>query len=678
MKLNIHNKIEIKTQNKTLCYFNTIFNNIYEKIANLESFFDKIAIGNGFCEDFLSNFHLGNFLCVSDFENISSQLDPANNEIFVTKSIKLKTENFNSKYITEAGITSNFADKNNPEIYNYFSFISDDYPDGIDISNEEEIVISVTLYLTISSTSLGLLTRGDNPFIKLLLGLGCNKKEIYVARGLDLSNNELIFHTNTYKNEKYLCSISYDTTDNVLKLNFSGDLSSGEVNEIVFILDDIVFARINTRLLAQELVSTKSFTAKSSYVIDLGVGVDNVKSVYNTYLSQDETNYFVVKYANNFAAKTHLPFNNLFDINTPRFLSLDGDKLFFILNDIVYLYKNSNYNVEFIFAINLHISDILKITSFDNFVFVFTKTSPYIYAYKIVNNTLVRCNIDLSSFEDLSVLETYTLIDIVQGKNGTFMLGFVVPIDDLTDAYTLYLTFDNNSNSFVYESHLKTSTYLFTYMLPFHKNNFSDAQITYVQAGATSSKCRRAIHSIDKTSTDGYNVTAYYYTYATTNICVKTRAVVVEKSITPNLWLYYYPQIYRFNLAQLGDADKNYISTNLLYLIQKLPDSTYRAYNLVGYSTPEIFSKGIPSEIDQTKILYVEFLIDTVLFFMDDPDEPIIAYNLEIVGTCLENVTTKSQAYDVTYSKIIGLGSNGKGVTAKFAAKINVWFFLIN
>ena len=252
------------------------------------------------------------------------------------------------------------------------------------------------------------------------------------------------------------------------------------------------------------------------------------------------------------------------------------------------------------------------------------------------------------------------------------MLGFVVPIDDLTDAYTLYLTFDSSLNLFVYESHLKTSTYLFTYMLPFHKNNFSDAQIIYIQAGATSSKCRRAIHSIDKTSTDGYNVTAYYYTYATTNVCVKTRAVVVEKSITPNLWLYYYPQVYRFNLAQLGDADKNYISTNLLYLIQKLPDSTYRAYNLVGYNSPEIFSKGIPSEIDQSKILYVEFLIDTVLFFMDDPDEPIIAYNLDIVGTCIENVSTKSQTYDVTYSKIIALGNNGKGVTAKFAAKINV------
>ena len=212
----------------------------------------------------------------------------------------------------------------------------------------------------------------------------------------------------------------------------------------------------------------------------------------------------------------------------------------------------------------------------------------------------------------------------------------------------------------------------FIYMLPFHKNNFSDAQMIYLQPGASSSACRRAVHNLDKTTSDGYNVTAYYYTYATTNICVKTRAVVVEKSLNPNLWLYYYPQIYRFNLSQLGEAEKNYISTNLLYLIQKLPDSTYRAYNLVGYDTPELFSNGIPTEIDQSKILSVEFLIDTVLFFMDDPNEPIVAYNLNLVGTCLENVTSKKQSYEVIYTKLETLGGISTGVTAKFAANITL------
>lgn len=671
MTLNLHNKINININGKSLTFYNTIFNNIFEKIANLDTFFDKLAIGNGFCENFNNNYHLGNFVLLSNFISSSHQFDPSENEVFFTKTLSINSKNINSNYITEAGITSKNANENNPEIYNYFSFINEEFPNGIYVGGDEEILISVKIYLNVNSLSNGLLTKGDNPFVKLLLGGGCNNKELFVARGNDLSNNEFIHRSNSYLNQKYPCSISHNTNDNVLKLEFSGDLSTGVTNEIVFILDDIVFARINTKILNKETTHTDSFLSKACYVIDLGIDVSKIESVYNTNTSQYESNYYKVNYANNFAAKTHLPFNNLFDINTPRFLSLDGDKLFFILNDIVYLYKNINYNIESVFAINLQIQNIFKITSFDDFVFVFTKTAPCVHAYKISNNTLVKCNLDLSNFDSLSILETFTLIDIVQGKNGLFMLGFVVPNGESTDAYSIFLTYDEE-NGFVFESYLKTSNYVFTYMLPFHKNNFSDAQIIYLQAGQTSSKCRRAVHGIDKSSSDGYNVTAYYYTYSTINLCVKTRAVVVEKSITPNLWLYYYPQVYRFNLAQLGDAEKNYISTNLLYLMQKMPDGSYKAYSLVGYDNPEIFSKGIPSEIDQSKIIYIEFLIDTVLFFMNDPNEPIVAYNLDIVGTCLENVTTKNQTYNVTYTKQTPLGGASKGVSAKFSADISV------
>ena len=678
MKLNLHNELRIKIADKEFKFFNTIFSNIYQKIANFDTFFDKIAIGNGFCENFSNNYYLNKFLYLDNFQEVSSQLDPSKYEIYIKKSLTVDPKNIPSTHITEMGITSNDCDENNPEIYNYFSFISNELPNGIDISSGDEIIISVIIYLTINSTSVGLLTKGDNPFLKLLLGGGSNTKDILVARGNDLSNNEFINRTNDYLNEKYPCKISYNIADNVLSLQCSGDLKTGETNEIVFILDDVIFARVNTKLLNQEYSLTGNFSSKTNYVIDLGVDISGVQSIFNITFETYETDYYIVKYANNFSTKTHLPFNNLFDVNTPRFLSLDGDKLFFILNDIIYLYKNTNYNIEFVFAINLQIQNILKITAFDDFVFVFTQASPCIHAYKIKENTLVQCNIDLSGFEHLSTLVNFTLIDIVQGKNGTFMLGYVIPNDTMTDAYTLYLTFDDDTNSFNYDTYLTTSNYTFTYMLPFHKNNFSDAQMIYLQAGATSSKCRRAIHTIDKTSSDGYNITAYYYTYATTHLCVKTRAVVVEKSVTPNLWLYYYPQVYRFNLAELSDATKNYISTNLLYLIQKLTDGTYRGYNLVGYNTPEIFANGFPKDLDQSKILHIEFLIDTVLFFMDDENEPIVAYNLDIVGTSIENVSTKNQEYSIIYSKKETLGSNTKGVTAKFLAKVNVWFFLIN
>ncbi len=678
MKLNYHNEIKLKIGNKDYKFHNTMFNNIYQKIANFDTFFDKIAIGSGNNEIFSSNFKLGNFELSENLTIASIQTNPSNNEIFIQKNATINPENINVNYITEAGISSNLDDETNPDIYNYFSFISEDTPEGIDISSKEPIIITVTIYLSVISNSLGLLTTGENPFLNLILGNGCTEKNIYVARGDNLSNNEFISHPNTYVGEKYLCSFSHNITDNVLNLTFEGDLKTGETNEIVFILDNIVFARINTYVLQANDSITADFTSTNSYVIDLGLDVSSVESVYNNYLVKDETNYFVVKYANNFSTKTVLPFNNLFNNNTRRFLSLDGDKIFFILNDIIYMYQNINYKVEQVFAINLQIQNIFKLTAFDDFVFIFTQTSPCIHAYKIINNTLVQCSVDLSSFEHLSVLETFTHIDIVQGNNGTFMMGFIVPSSAITTAYTLFLTYNENTNTFTFDDYLTKGGYTLTFMLAFHKNNFSDAQFIYLQAGATSSKCRRVVHTIAKSASDGYNITAYYYTSATTSICVKSRAVVMEKSTTPNFWLYYYPQVYRFNLSEFSDAEKSYISTNLLYLIQKMKDGTYRAYNLVGYDNPEAFSKGMPPEIDESKILSVEFLIDTVLFFMDDEAEPIIAYNLNIVGTCVENVSTKNQSYTVNYNIKKTLGSPTKGVTAKLAVNINVWFFLTN
>ena len=121
MKLNLHNEINIKIGKNNFKFYNTIFTNIYTKIANLESYFDKIAIGTGICENFSDNYYLKKFLYIAEFENISSQFNPSNNEIFLTKTVKIKTENINSKYITEAGITAKNCDVNNPEIYNYFS-----------------------------------------------------------------------------------------------------------------------------------------------------------------------------------------------------------------------------------------------------------------------------------------------------------------------------------------------------------------------------------------------------------------------------------------------------------------------------------------------------------------------------------------------------------------------------
>lgn len=670
MKINYHNKISIHYGNKDYIFFNTMLDSIYSKIANFESFVDKIAIGSGISEDFSNNFKLSKFITSSTLETETLQNNLFAGDLFVKKNAVIKTQNLNCKYITEAGISSNLDDEANPTIYNYFSFISDNTPNGIEISSGEDLIITVTIYLNLTSDSAGLFTAGDNPFIKFLLGSGTDNNKIYIARGNDFSENVLVERSNDFLNEKIECTISSTIQDGI-SISISGDLNTGETNEIVFFLGEKVFARLNTLTLQKNTQSTESFSSKKNNIIDIGQNIVSVEKVYNNSTASDETNYFLVDYAINFSSKTPFQFNNLFSANTTRFISKDGDKLLFLVDDIIHVYRNSNYNVEHVASANFQIKNIIKLVCFDSFIFIFTKTQPYVYAYLITSNGFSKCNLNLTAFEHYSNLATFTNIDIVQGKNGTFMLGFIAPVNGTT-AYTLYLTYDESSKTFSYIKYVSSNQDNYVYLLAFHKNNFSDAQIIYLRPGASSSQCFRAVHALDGTITTSYNVTSYYYTYATTSICVKSRAVVIEKDANPNFWLYYYPQIYRYSNTIFSQAEKNYISTNLHYLMQKLSDGTFRIYNLIGYTKPEIFSNGLPTDIDQSKILDVEFLTDTVLFFMDDENEPILAYNLNINSTCIENVTTQNSAYTITLTRKSVLGGDSQGVLATLSINITI------
>ena len=65
-----------------------------------------------------------------------------------------------------------------------------------------------------------------------------------------------------------------------------------------------------------------------------------------------------------------------------------------------------------------------------------------------------------------------------------------------------------------------------------------------------------------------------------------------------------------------------------------------------------------------------EFLIDTVLFFMDDENEPIVAYSLNDDSYCIENVSTNEDSYLVNLTKQKVLGENNEGVSATLAVNI--------
>ena len=133
---------------------------------------------------------------------------------------------------------------------------------------------------------------------------------------------------------------------------------------------------------------------------------------------------------------------------------------------------------------------------------------------------------------------------------------------------------------------------------------------------------------------------------------------------------------FEYNLPLLSNEKKNYISPTLDYIIQEFDNKKFDIYNLVGYETPEMFVDNIDSIVNANDIVDFEFLKDTLLIFVQNSDQ-IIAYNLNLVKTQIENVSEKNTSYQVTYNKYNKLGSNNNTIIINLTTRISLWYFQI-
>ncbi len=670
MKFQFHNKVEITFQNKTYTYFNKMLPSVFDELKNFKSFFSHIALGVG--NSF--NFNESSCKLTNHFITKSAICEKLQNNIcngtpFIKKSITITKNEMNNKYITELGITN--STEANPTIFNYISLISNEFPIGISPSENEEVLISVYLYLDITSGNNCLLTGGNNKFISFLLGNGLDEN-IYAARGNNLSTNNISLFCEQPILEKTLCNIQSTKLENFLTFTFSADLSKNKTYEVKFLTNNHPFARLNLLDFKPKFNESLSIFPKECYVLDLGEDISNITSIINNSNNSTETGCFTKQYAKEFGDKISVPFFNYFNNQTPRFLSKDDNKIFFVNEDSIFGYLNQNYQLNKLDCGDIIIDEISNIISFDNFIFIASNKEPYLSCYLLdSNNTYNDIKLDTSSSDFDGVINDILHIDITISHTGILMISIIAKSNN--HGYTYYYKFDNALNNFKYDSFIK-SEHNFSYILSMYKNNFTDARVMFLEEGEYSSDCRLVTHFADKTFEDIYTVLSYFYTKDTKQLYTKNRGVIVEKTTSPKLKLFYYPQVYEYELPLISDEDDNFISTNLLYLIQKRGEK-YSIFNLIGYNEPKEFDGGFPTYINQSKILDFEFLDDTLLIFMDDENEPIIALNLKLNGTLVENISSIDTAYTASVSKYDIVGKN-EGVIATFMATISLWYFL--
>ena len=675
MNLKLHNKVEVVAGDKKLCFYNTMLKSVQQKFQNRQSFNEFLAIGTGTGEHSADNYKLLSHLKTFplELEFLQDDVSVSEDDLYVKKSVLIDDDSLVGKNITEVGLTDELSD--NPTIYNYISLVSEESPNGFLIEKSCPILISVYIYLTLSKTGEGVMCAGKNKLIDFLLGCGLSEN-LYACRGLNLLQNqetvERVFGNNAQLT-KFPCSIDYVTHEAGISLCFSANLKSEKTYEVVILVGDSPVARINVLEHKSLIASSETFSPKRNYVIDAGNDVKSVNEVINLQTNEMESDIYISKYADRFGDKIKLPFDGLFSNDTPRFLSKDGKMIFFVYEDRVYGYKNISYKVVKLNTSQVNVSNIISITSFDDFVFIFSRSHPYVFCYKIIADELVFAQIDIQSFEKNYLLERAYKIDMTLAKNGNFILAFLD--DENHFGYVAYYTFDENQNKFVFDSYFE-SNYNFTYLLAMIKNNFSDACIIFLKEAESPYETRLVYYYADKTYRDIYTTLAVEFTENTKEIYAKNRAIIIEKTTEPHIWVYYYPQLYRYTLSLFGSEENDYISTNLHYLIQKYSGDNYKIFNLIGYDTPTEFLDGFNDIVDQGKILDFEFLDDTLLIFLDSIDEPVVAFNLFENHAVIENVSSNENQYRVVCDKYDLIGKNSEEVIVSLTIKINVWFFL--
>lgn len=663
MNFSFHNQLTIQIQNKKYIFFNKLLPSTLIQLSNFKKFNEYISIGNGLPNEEIQNsYHLTQPITTIKLENKSFQSDISKGSVFAKYEFRFS----DSKTITEIGLSNN---EENPIIFNYFSLITNETPNGITLESRDEVLFEISIFLTINESKEFLLTSGQNPFLEFLLGNGLG--DVFIAHGSNYTDN-IRMCRELNNAELFICEKNSNLENNILELSFEKDLNKGELDEILFVTNDKVFARMNLKTINQTSSESITLSSKQNYIIKIDSDIKSINSIKNLTTQENESNYFVSKFANSFGDKIHLPFSNLFNSTSSRFLSKCGKNIFFVLNEKVYGYSNENFQITPINTKDINDFNIQQIISFDNFVFVITKHKPYISCYTITNNTLEKQKSDFYNLTYIEELEDSQQIDITRCNNGNFILGVIKK--DKT-ALSIYFKFDQEIGFSCLEK--KTNAKEFNYLLAMYKNNFCDGQIIYLKEGSSSVECRIVTHDANISETDIYSSLAYHLTNNATKIYCKNRAIISEKTNEPSVVIYYYPQIFEYNLPLISNEKKDYISNNLNYLIQEFDDKEFKIYNLVGYNEPEEFSNSISNLVQTKDILDFEFMNDSLLIFLNNDKEPVVAFNLKLNKTQIENLSKSNSSYLINLDKYNKLGKDNKIVNFNFLTRINLWFFLI-
>ena len=666
MNIKLHNKFEISQGDETYVAYNTLTHNILDSIKTFENYTAYFVFGNGTTSVGYSSDKMSNYVAsfASTLEEI--QCNPLGGDLFVKRTVTLNENEQVGLTFCEIGMSSSSA--LNPDICNHVQ-IKNNNNEVINVVKKsgQIMFIRLTVYLEIESGA-SYLCGGNNNLIKALLG-EYNSSTFTAKRGYVLADNSAGIYRNVPRiNNQYNCTVSSSIQNDTLTINIGADIESGETKEVVYLLGGSPVLRYSLASLATEETETETITSEINYILPIDDNVKQITSVTDSN-SQAVTGYVQKTFAKSFGDYVAGAFINTISANDARWVSEDGDKIAFLSGGSLHFYKNQSYMINKLSA-NVPANNVKNIIMFEDNVFVIYTSIPHVRMYKIENNELIEKNVDFSVYETFDNSYAWQDEKIIKLNNGTFLFGVVLGQASRNPAL-VYATYSSDTLTVTSASYGQCD-YIVS-MFALYQSSFFGSMIGFItnNYNGTDDNYRIEEYYQDGTNNITHEFQSYYMVNDSISLKGQSRAAVIKKSQSPYIWLYYYPQLYRYSIS-LTPCQYNWISPNLMYYAQKFVDGQnveYKVYCLTNYNNPVEFDGGIPSDIDQSTIQDLEFLNDTLLIFTSSG---IVAINLNQTYTVLENVPNTNESYTVSYKKNVYLGTDQtEGLQTRFTIEVS-------
>lgn len=654
--MKIHNKLEIKTKDKTYTSFNNLFFPFAESLKDGGAYSKYLAYGVGKMQS--DPTRLGSFSGVQELVSEAHNFDPTNGTLFLRKKWVLDENDKNAYEFVEVGLTP-YPNEQNPKIANRF-LVNGGEPIYRDAG--EEMTFEITIYLEFGGESNLKLTAGSNALVKFLLGDG-KDGDFFVARGYDKTDNNTLIERTIDGLEKQLTVPEIVIEDNPPRMHFkfSGELSPGELLEFLLIIGDEVVARQNV----QNVYGGSSdilieITADADNFVTLTVpNIDSISAVTNLTTGEAVSGFSTKAYGTSFYGGVEEIFSGLGYQDADKILiNKQQDKIGFIKDGKIRIYTMEHSGPVELDASSIDITDGYIYLLFDDMFFVKCAhadgTYSVRYYHRNASGAYALCNYYLNnpSYETVSADEYWINMDAqYMGPNEDYAFMLLLT----TEKYIFGIqTIKNNRNSLYNNGNIFVSGYLTDYAVTMEQTNRLFNNIVSYDGNKDRMVYRKdyvfyttynsdAVNIAKNYRADGFPKAAKNYAFAVDN---------GDKSIK----LFSIDELVCYSMPFEG-AKKVMVDDRLDYVVVGYPSGMYKAFYMDASRKLYEFMVPIPELGSEIKKMYV--IGNYFIFLLGDGRIVRLGINKNKVAICS---IPKGNVAEVAFRADVTPGQDGKPI----------------